>query len=204
MITGHQVLTIQNYHCIVWHVEDRLIIQIAGAARAGKSEVAKHLAEEYDFSVVLISDIIRAYADMREIILAQRDSYLRAFKHMKADLGSDIVASTVLEADGRRICVDGNRVPADVERLRQVGAKLLALDCPVEVRFERAQRLQSPLDRRSLEEFMADDAAESSSRNPELQNLRAVIGMADFRVDSSRSLDQVTQDIDRIVALLVD
>lgn len=185
-------------------MEDRLIIQIAGEARAGKSEVAHYLAEHYDFSVVLISDMIRAYADMREVILTQRESYLRTFKHMKADLGPDIVANTVLEADGRRICVDGNRMPADVERLRHVGAKLIALDCPVEVRFERAQRLQSPLDRRTLEEFMADDAAESSSRNPELQNLRSVMGAADFRVDSSRSLEQVIHDVDRIVVPLLD
>ena len=185
-------------------MNDRLIVQIAGENRAGKSEVAKHLAEQHDFSVVLISDIIRAYADMRGTILAQRDSYLRTFKQMKVDLGSDVVASTVLETDGQRICVDGNRVPADVERLRGVGAKLIALDCPAKIRFERAKKLQSPLDRLTPEEFIADDKAESSSQDPEYPNLRAVMAMADYRVDSSRPLSQVVEDINKIVLPLLN
>lgn len=184
-------------------MSERLVVQIAGPARSGKSEISRHLAENYDFSVVLISDIIRAYADMQGLILSHRASYLETFKDMKQDLGNDVVADVVLEASGTRICTDGNRVPADVKRLRCYPGVVIALDCPPEIRFERAQELHSPLDKLNFEDFVQDDLAESTGSNPELQMLDSVVAEADYNIDSSRSLQDVLQDVDKIVVPLL-
>lgn len=185
-------------------MRERMVVQITGEPRAGKSEVANHMAEEYDFTVVVVSDIIRAYADMRDIILNNRASYLEAFKIMKLDLGPNIVADTILEADGDRICTDGNRVPADVDRLRgQAPGYVIALNCPTIVRFQRALALASPLDAQTISEFIEADLAESNGPDREHQMLKTVMAEADYYIDSSQPKEQMLQEVDKIVVPLL-
>lgn len=183
-------------------MSDRTILQITGEPGAGKTDVCAHLAEEYNFSVVRVSDIIRSFARSKDLVLGPRSDYLDVHKQMKDEQGTDIVARTILGEPASRLCVDGIRVMSDVERLRKApGAisKVVALHCPAEIRFERTLQRKSGLDRLSFEEFLEDDRRDAYNPDPERQNTQAVMDAADYHIDASQPQELVFQAIDEIV-----
>lgn len=183
-------------------MSERTILQIAGEAGAGKTDICAHLAKEYDFTVVLVSDLIRSFARSRNLVLGPRSDYLEVHKRMKVEQGADIVARTILDEPARRLCVDGIRVISDVERLRRAPStlsKVIALHCPAEIRFERALQRKSTLDRPTLEEFLEDDRQDSYNPDPERQNTLAVMDAADYHVDASQPQKLVFKAIDEII-----
>ncbi len=183
-------------------MRQRTILQIAGEAGAGKTDVCAHLAEEYDFSVILVSELIRSFAQTKNLVLGPRSDYLEMHKRMKDEQGADIVARTILSEPASRLCVDGIRVIRDVERLRRAPGStstVIALHCPAEVRFERTLERKSALDRFTFEEFLEDDRQDSYNPDPELQNTLAVMDAADYHVDASQPQEIVFKAIDEIV-----
>jgi dephospho-CoA kinase len=176
-------------------MSERTILQITGEADAGKSDLCTHLAKEYGFRIVPVST------------LGPRGDYLAAHKQMKEEQGVDIVAKTILELPAKRICVDGIRVVNDVERLRMasgVMSKVVALHCPPELRFERAQQRRSGLDRLTFEEFLEDDLGDSYNLDLEHQNTAAVIGAADYHIDASQPQELVFSAVDEIIERILD
>jgi dephospho-CoA kinase len=183
-------------------MNERVIVQIVGEAGAGKSDVCAHLAREYDFSVILVSDIIRSFARSRNITLGPRSDYLKAHTQMKEEQGMDIVARTILETPISRLCIDGIRVLNDVGRLQtatDVESKIIALHCPTEIRFERSLQRGSSLDGLTFEEFLQDDLQDAYNSDPERQNTLAVMSAADYHVDASQSQALVFKAIDEII-----
>ena len=186
---------------------ERKIIQITGEAGAGKTEVCAYLAATYDFHVVLVSDIIRSFAHSRQLALGQRGDYLTVHAQMKKELGSDIIAKTILDMSASRVAVDGIRVSRDVERLRtasDVASLVVALDCPAELRFARAMHRKAPRDRLTYREFLDDDRQDGYSPDPEHQNTRAVMESADYHIDASQPRAVVCHAIDAVVGPLLD
>lgn len=187
-------------------MSERTILQIVGEAGAGKSESCAYLAEEYGFTVVLVSDIIRKFARTQDIPLTRRQDYLDVHAAMKRQQGVDIVARTILQNPASRLCVDGIRVQNDVERLRHtpgVTSEVVALECPPAVRFERAKQRGATLDHLTFKEFLADDLSDAYNADPEQQNTHAVMTAADHRIDALQPFTVVQQALDRIVAPLL-
>lgn len=180
----------------------RTILQVTGEPGAGKTEVCKHLVEEHGFAAVLVSDLIRAYAKPRGIPLRERLDYKFAHTQLLAELGQFAIPDEILETSSDLVCVDGMRVPAHVERLRSYGSKIIALHCPLQIRFQRAIGRSSGLDKTSYEEFLFDEELESRNSDPFVQGTLTVMEMADYHIDSSQALPQVLQSIDGIVAQL--
>ena len=177
-----------------------IILQITGKVGAGKTDLCAYLAKKHGFTVVLISDLIREFARAKGLTLAARADYLEVHKQMKNEQGEDIILQKILATPGKNICVDGIRVPNDVKRLQAAGAKIVALDCPAEVRFTRSLKRRSSLDKPTFEAFMADDQAEAHNTDLECQGTDAVMAMADYRIDASQSQDDVFRAIDQIVS----
>jgi len=173
---------------------------LTGEPRSGKTMVADYLAKKYGTATIRVSKLIEEYAQAAGVTLTDRQSFLAAFRQLKAEKGNDTVANAVLSNPSNRKSVDGIRVPADVIRIRRSAPSILiALVCPAAIRFERAQNVGSPIDASTFEEFVADDRAESGSMDPELQNLSRVMVMADHHIDSSRPPGSVFADVDLVV-----
>lgn len=187
-------------------MSERTILQIVGEAGAGKSESCAYLAEEYGFTVILVSDIIRRFARTQNIPLTRRQDYLETHAEMKRRHGTDVVARTILQNPASLLCVDGIRVQNDVARLRNapgVTSTVVALDCPWEIRLERAKQRQGHLDNLTPEQFLEDDRSDAYNANPEQQNTHAVMAAADYHIDASRPFIAVRQEFDRIIVPLL-
>jgi dephospho-CoA kinase len=183
---------------------ERTILQITGQPGAGKSDVSRHLVKEHEFTRVLVSDIIRAYAIPRGLPTKERFDFRNAHTKMLAELGEHIIVQTIMDTPSDRIAVDGIRVPAHSENLRAVGSKIIAIHCPSGIRYARVVGRQGVFDQTSYEEFLHDEALESRNPDPFIQSTLTVMESADFAIDGSQPHRIVNRNVDAIVAQVLD
>ena len=188
---------------------ERSVINIIGQAGSGKSTVAHYLHEKHGFEIYRPSDTIRQYASAQGIPLIGRDTYVKCHREM---IDADPFAMTrpVVNSDAPRICVDGLRVRAHVEELKQrCGMFTAALVCPAEIRFEhvmnagewRSYRDETHL--QTLADFIADEQADNHNTDPIEPNVEAIMDMADVTINGNRPLYEVLADVDRFIIPLL-
>lgn len=181
----------------------KIIILLIGQPGSGKSEASRHLSKTYDFTSVLISDLIREYASTKHIILHERKDYVEAHTQLLKEHGQYVITKKILDSPSGLICVDGIRVPAHVIRLKEYGAVPIALECPPELRFSRTLTRNSGLDKTDYTDFLSDETLESRNTDPFVQNTVSAMKLADYHLDSSKSLLTVLEDMDSIIDLLL-
>jgi cytidylate kinase len=184
---------------------EKLYINLIGQAGAGKSTVANHLAERYDFRIFRPSDVVRAFARQQGIALRARQDYIDCHRTMY-DKDHAVMTRAVTSGNDQPVCVDGLRAPVEVQELqRHCGMLVVALVCPLNVRFARVQADQENRQHRdksnigTLEEFVADEFADNSSSDPRDPNVEAVMMLADYVIDTSRELPHILCDVDELL-----
>ena len=180
---------------------ERLIVSLAGNPASGKTDVAKHLEDAYGFTTVRPSGLIRAYAENRGIPLRERRDYSQTFNDMIAEEGSDKIVEQMLDSTDGNLCVDGERLPQHIMRLRKHGAVVIALWCPIQTRYERAMERADERDKVTFEEFKADEASEYQSTEPPGISTLTVMQMADYHLDGSKEPRVVQAAVEDIVEL---
>jgi dephospho-CoA kinase len=119
---------------------------------------------------------------------------------MLYELGLSVITEAIANTPSDLIIVDGIRVPLLSDDLRlKHGAKVVALDCPPEIRYERIRRRGRKIDKLSFEDFLADEEAESFSTDPFEASTLTVIETADYHIDSSKPFPRVVTEVDDIV-----
>lgn len=177
----------------------KLFLQIIGKSGSGKSEVVSCLESELGFSVARPSDFIREFAQQEGLPLDCRTDYSRAHIAMTERMGRYALAKKVAEVEGQNVAVDGLRVPAHAEFLRDYypPSPVVALVCPDEVRLERKVARSRDIDSTALDltAMLTEEAAETHGNGNLGINVDAVMAMADerYRIDSSRPLDFVLE-----------
>jgi dephospho-CoA kinase len=179
-------------------MSEKLIVALIGNPGSGKSNAAKHLEQSYGFTVVRPSGIIRSYAQERGLLLNERRDYIRAHQQMLAEHGETHVVDSIATLDSSRLCIDGERIPKNIERLRLLGAKVstIALWCPIETRHQRALSRGGTRDKQDIQAFASDEAEEYQSTEAPYTSVMTVMQMADHHVDASQTQEQVLQKID--------
>ncbi len=163
-----------------------MIIGLAGPNASGKGEAAALLAER-GYSCHSLSDIVREAAKAQGLP-PEREHLIRIGQELRREGGAGVLAERILERLGERAVVDSIRAPAEVEVLRRrPDFRLLAVDAPVALRFERAMERGRAGDATTLEAFHAQEARENSD-DPAAQQVMRAIALADERVlnDASR------------------
>jgi len=105
---------------------------------------------------------------------------------------------------GRDAIIESIRTPGEVDSLKQKGNfYLFAVDANPLLRYERIRMRKSETDWISFDTFLEDEQREYSSEDPNKQNLRRCIEMADFRFDNNGTVErlylQVQETIDQIM-----
>ncbi len=180
----------------------REIVQLVGLPGSGKTELSKYISDTYGFTPILVSDFIRNWAHICGVELSKRKDYMDTHAQMLSDLGKFAVTEAILDSPSDRICVDGLRVPAHSEFLHTYGP-IIALDCPIDIRYQRMKLRKGPLDKVSLDEVLRDEELESHNNDPFSQNTQAVMELADFHIDSSQPLPWVTNAVDKFMVPLI-
>ncbi|HET9174315.1 MAG TPA: hypothetical protein VFN56_03475 [Candidatus Saccharimonadales bacterium] len=181
------------------------ILSLSGNPNSGKSSIATHLAAKYGFTIFRPSGLIKEYAAARALPLIERRDYINAHIQMIDEYGERYVIDTITAMPGTRLCVDGERIPAHIEGLRELGAKVMAFWCPQELRFERSLLRGELRDKPSRHAFAQDEAREYCSNERPYTSVMTIMQIADYHIDASQPpsivIQTVVQHVDRLLGL---
>lgn len=180
----------------------RLILGLSGTNGAGKGTVAC-LLEERGFEVHSLSDVIRDALRGRGEV-ESRERMVAEGRALRAVHGPGALALRILERvdESRDVAVDSIRHPAEVEALRSArpAFRLVWIDAPETLRFERIRARGRSGDPTSLEEFQRLEAVELESESESGQKLLGVRDLRDFEIDNRGGLDTLRDRVEAILA----
>jgi dCMP deaminase len=180
-----------------------MLIGLTGRNAAGKGEVARYLQRKsfYYYSLSdAIRDEIRSRGDE-----PTRERLIIVGNELRQRYGSKILAERILEKieDDKHYVIDSIRNPAEVDAFRAAKHfKLIRIEAPADIRFQRILSRQRESDPKTLEDFIALENREAEGDDTS-QNLVKVELMADYSLANDGALDQLYPQIDRLLVKLL-
>jgi len=177
-------------------ITDFRLIGLTGTNAAGKGEVASFYRKKgYDY--ISLSDIIREELRNRSLP-ASRENLIAVGNELREKSGPDILARRAAARISGKTIIDSIRHPVEIEYLRSLGSFiLLAVDAPVEIRFERAKKRGRDESASTLEEFIEQENREKGSGGNN-QQLDRCLALADLMIINDGSLEELQQKLEKL------
>jgi len=176
------------------------VIGLTGTNAAGKGEVANYLKNQ-GYAYFSLSDAIRDELK-KEDIEETRDNLIKKGTELRENGGPGVLGKLIKEKinqDPKNTIVDSIRNPKEVEELRRLnGFMLIAVDAPIELRFERAMSRGRVENASTLEEFKNIEEKENSD-NPNAQQLTNTIKLADYKIINDSDLESLHKKIEELI-----
>ena len=176
-----------------------IIIGITGTLGAGKGTIVEYLVGEKGF----IHYSVRAYLleKIREQGLQEnRDSMFRLANELRSSYGPSYVTDQLYNraiGSGKNCVIESIRTPGEIVSLRAKGHfYLIAADADPELRYQRILLRQSETDQVSRETFLENEEREMNTTDPNKQNLKKCIEMADFILLNNGTKNNLIQQVE--------
>ncbi|MCX8160305.1 MAG: AAA family ATPase [Candidatus Saccharicenans sp.] len=175
---------------------DFRLIGLTGTNGAGKGEVANFLMKK-GYGYVSLSDVIREELRARGLE-ASRDQLIACGNELRERFGPDILARRAAARIQGPTVIDSIRNAAEVSFLRSLGDFILvAVDAPIEVRFERTRKRGRNESASTLEEFRLKEEQEKSTRDTG-QQLEICLRLADLTIINDGSLEDLRKKLEEL------
>lgn len=173
------------------------LIGLTGTNAAGKGEVARFFQEK-SYAYFSLSDLIR-----EELIKkgkeTSRDSMIRMGNQLREKFGADFLAKLVMKKIKAKAVIDSIRNPEEIRYLRrEKGFILLAVDAPVELRYERAKKRGRAESASTLQEFRDKEAEEMTDR-AKGQQLQKCMELADIKIVNDNNIENLHQKLETLL-----
>lgn len=172
------------------------LIGLTGTNGSGKGEVAAYLQKK-GYAYFSLSDVIRdaLRKDGKE---DTRDNLIEKGNELRKNYGPDILARMAMERVKGKAVIDSIRNPSEIEYLRKEKEFiLLAIDAPVELRYERVKRRGRQESVSTLEEF-AKKEKEEMTDSEKGQQLHSCMKMADIIIMNDGTLEDLHLKLEEI------
>jgi dCMP deaminase len=180
-----------------------MLIGLTGRNAAGKGEVARYLQTK-SFYYYSLSDAIRDEIRSRGEQLT-RERLIIVGNELRQKYGSNVLAERILAKieDDKHYVIDSIRNPAEVEAFRAAkNFKLVRIEAPPQVRFERILSRHRESDPSTFDEFVALENREAEGDDTS-QNLVKVELMADETLVNDGPLSKLYPQIDQLLKKLL-
>ncbi len=183
-----------------------LIIGITGTLGAGKGTIVEYLKEKknfYHYSVrqFLIEDIKKQGLPVNRDSMTSVANRLRS-EHHPAYIVEKLYKQAVMA--GENAVIESIRSPGEVDFLRKQGNfYLFAVDADPIIRYQRIRQRASETDHIDFDTFIANEAREMTTSDPNKQNLSKCIQMADYRFDNNGDITSLYAQVDLTVQRIV-
>jgi len=176
------------------------VIAFVGYPLSGKS-TASEIARELGIPVIVMGDVVREEAKKRGILLTDKNLGKIA-SELRQKEGMDSIAKRCIPRIRETVkntgivVIDGIRSIAEIERFKKVFGDdfvLIAIESPVEIRFERAKMRKRSDDVESIEDLIERDRREES------WGLKEAMEIADFTVENTGSYNDFVETVRQIL-----
>jgi len=168
----------------------KLIIGLVGQAGCGKGTATDLLKNEYRAGYIRFSGLLEQIVNILGVERS-RENLIKVSTGLRAELGEDILSYAVekyaLNADEDIIVVDGIRRIDDIAALEPLPQfKLLAIDAPADLRFERMKKRGE----KATEANMTWEQFEKEGAAPTERDIPKVMERAWRTLDNSGSKEE--------------
>jgi dephospho-CoA kinase len=173
------------------------LIGLTGTNGSGKGEAAAYFKKK-GYAYFSLSDVIRDALrnDGKE---DTRDNLIEKGNKLRKKYGPDILARLAMEKVEDKTVIDSIRNPSEVKYLRKEKEFiLLAIDAPVELRYERVKRRGRQESASTLEEFIKKEKEEMTD-SEKGQQLHRCMKMADIIIMNDGTLEDLHLKLEEIV-----
>ncbi len=179
-----------------------MIIGVVGTFASGKDTVAEYIAAKLEYLHISTGDLIRRYIRENNLGDIDRDNMLVIGNKLRSEKGSGFLVESSIKKYKDNLVLSGIRSPGEAEAVQKSGGIIVAVDAPVEQRYEWAKARGRIGDDITPEYFRRQETAEENDDDPNKQQLTTVISMAEFDVANDGTLDDLHAQIDDVLKRL--
>lgn len=177
-----------------------MVIGVVGTFASGKDTVAEYIASK-GYTYFATADEIR-HDMVAEGIPVDRDSMTAYVTQKRAEHGNAYFTRRVIAKISGDAVFASMRHPDEVRELQKLADfYLIAVDAPIELRFQRAQLRKRIGDGETLESFRAKEEREMTGATGGHQ-LGEVIAMADYQISNRGTLEELHAKTDELLEKL--
>ncbi len=180
-----------------------IIIGITGTLGAGKGTIVDFLTSKKGFNHFSVRGFLTAEIQKRNLPV-NRDSMTSVANELRAKNSPSFITDQLFEMANQssgNCIIESIRTPGEIDSLRKKGRFFLfAIDAKTELRFERIRLRASETDHIDFETFIANENREMTTDDPNKQNLKKCIEMADFVIENNGTPDELLEKMQVILS----
>ena len=175
------------------------IVGITGTLGAGKGTIVDYLVlqkglNHYSVRKYLIQEIKKRNLEVN------RDNMVVVANDLRAKNSPSFIIEELYKqakAEGKNAVIESIRTPGEVDFLKNRGNFILvAVDADPKTRYDRIQLRQSSTDKVSFETFLSNEKREFTSTDPNKQNLKKCIEMADVVLMNNGTIAELNKQLE--------
>lgn len=184
------------------------LIGIAGTNGSGKDTVGSLLATNHGYLFVSVTEMLRDECRKRGLAV-ERENLRMISAEWRREGGLGVLidkAVSVYEAakgDYQGLVVASLRNPGEVDRVHELGGKVVWVDADPQLRYDRIQsanRGRGSEDTKTFEQFLAEEAAEmQSSGDAATLNMSAVKDKCDVTITNEASETDLETQLQSVI-----
>jgi len=179
-----------------------IVIGITGTIGAGKGTIVENLIKERGFQHYSVRAFLIEEIKNRKMPI-NRDSMVIVANDLRAKNSPSFVTDQLYfkaKETSENCVIESIRTPGEITSLRgKENFCLIAVDAKTENRYERIKLRKSETDMISFETFKENETREMTSKDPNKQNLKICIEMADFVLSNDGSIKELYEDLEKVL-----
>ncbi|HZK08870.1 MAG TPA: AAA family ATPase [Bacteroidales bacterium] len=177
-----------------------IIIGITGTIGAGKGTLVEYLKQKAHFRHFSVREFLTEEI-LRRQLPVNRDSMTHIANELRATYSPSYIIDQLYNRavqQGDNAIIESIRTPGEVLSLRKKdNFFLFAIDADPAIRYQRIVARASETDHIDYQTFLANEAREMQTTDPNKQNLRQCIAMADFYFDNNGTRESLEKQLQK-------